>query len=229
MVQRFWLAMLAFHVPIAVLCVFLGRRWGRGALAPPPTAFWWRALLVDALLLSLAVLAWGSLTAALLPDSGFALLRFVCQALFGETVLLGLWLSLLHWRSSQWPRACLLAAGTLVLVAVYWRAYHVEPYDLRVTRHALDLSAGESRAGRLRILHLSDLQTPTIGEHEERALRAALAQQPDLIVLTGDYIHERLSPTRGRAQADLRALLQRLPLRAPLGVFAVHQPAVAYR
>jgi hypothetical protein len=221
MVLRFWLAMLAFHLPVAVLCVWLGRRWGRGAHTPPSTARWWWALLRDGVLLSLAVPAWAGLTGALLPDRGFAFLRLLCQALFGETVVLGLWLTWRHWRWSQRPRAGLLLAGTLALVAVYWRAYHVEPQDLRVTRHALDLSAGDPQAGHLRILHLSDLQTPTIGEHEERALRAVLAQQPDLIVLTGDYIHERLSPTRGQAEADLRALLRRLPLRAPLGIFAV--------
>jgi predicted MPP superfamily phosphohydrolase len=225
MVLRFWLATLAFHLPVAALCVFLGRRWGRGESTPPPAGRWWGRLFGDAALLSLAVLACGALAARLLPDPGFAFLRFVCQALFGEAVLLGLWLSVLHWRRRQGRRATLLAAGTLALVAVYWRAYHVEPRDLRVTRHALDLSSGQAGAGRLRILHLSDLQTPRVGEHEERALRAVLAQQPDLIVLTGDYIHERLAPTRPRAQADLRALIRRLPLQAPLGVFAVQGDA----
>jgi uncharacterized protein len=221
MLLRFGLALLAFHLPFAALCLALARRWARRVATPPAAARWWRMLLADGLLLALAVIAWGGITSRLLPDAGFALLRFACQALFGEAVLLGLWLAVLHWRSVQRRRASLLALGTVALVAVYWRAYHVEPRDLRVTRHALDLSFGDPQAGRLRILHLSDLQTPAIGEHEERALQAALDQRPDLIVLTGDYIHERLAPSRARAQADLRVLLQRLPLRAPLGVFAV--------
>jgi uncharacterized protein len=221
MAARFGLAMFIFHVPFAILCALAGRRWARRLPAPPTAGGWLRALVTDGALLALAALVLGGLTAPLLPDSGFALLRLACQALFGEGVLLGAWLSVLHLRSAQRPRAACLALATAALVGVYWRAYHVEPRDLRVTRHAVDLAGGEAEPERLRILHLSDLQTPAVGAHEERALRAALAQQPDLIVLTGDYIHERLEPTRAQAQADLRALLLRLPLRAPLGVFAL--------
>lgn len=95
------------------------------------------------------------------------------------------------------------------------------PTDLKVRHHTLDLSAGTGQPRRLRILHLTDLQTPRICAYEERAFREALAQSPDLMVFTGDYIQERIGVSSDpRAAGDLRALLRRIELRAPLGVYA---------
>jgi predicted MPP superfamily phosphohydrolase len=178
------------------------------------------------LLPDLALLAGLAATLALVlgipaPPSGFTTMRLLAQALFGEGPLLLLGLAASHLRKGQRTWAAGLGAATVLLLAVYVQAYHVEPRDLRVVRHEVDLRAGAAETGRLRIVHLSDIQTDRVGDHEERALRAALAEKPDLIVLTGDYIQPRLDDTRVQAAADLRALLRRLPFEAPLGVFAV--------
>jgi hypothetical protein len=107
------------------------------------------------------------------------------------------------------------------LLLVYVDAYHVEPRLLRVRQHLVDRAGGEPETTRVRILHVTDIQTPVIGPHEERALRAGLEYRPDLIVLTGDYVQNALGrPTEAQAMRDLRALMARVGFGAPLGVFA---------
>ena len=103
---------------------------------------------------------------------------------------------------------------------MYVEAYHREPENLQVRTHAVDLARSPAR-GRVRVLHISDLQADRIADYEERVVSRALALAPDLILLTGDYVQPRLAPTRTRARADLKALLRRSGFRAPLGVFAV--------
>jgi predicted MPP superfamily phosphohydrolase len=105
------------------------------------------------------------------------------------------------------------------LVLVYVEAYRLEPRMLKVRRHVVNADFRD--AAPIRILHLTDIQTPSIGAHEERALRAGLAAHPDLIVLTGDYVQDALGrPTEDDAARDLRALMARIGFDAPLGVYA---------
>ena len=109
-------------------------------------------------------------------------------------------------------RAGVLGIAALGLLAVYVRAYRMEPRMLRVRHHQLDRVAGRAVGTKdLRILHLTDIQTPTIGDHERRALEAGLAARPDLIVLTGDYVQNELGRlTEERAAFDLRVLMSRV-------------------
>ena len=95
-------------------------------------------------------------------------------------------------------------------------AYHVEPTWLEVNRHDIpvkDLGVGFHG---LKIAQLTDLhcgpQVPTA--YLENALARAMAEKPDLIALTGDFIH------KGYKHIAAAAKLVR-HLKAPLGVFAV--------
>lgn len=84
-------------------------------------------------------------------------------------------------------RGALLAGGTAATGAGY--AFGVEPRWLEVTRHTIPTRWLASRS-RLRILHLSDLHaSPAVPlSRIARAFEEGLAQKPDLICLTGDYI-----------------------------------------
>jgi hypothetical protein len=115
----------------------------------------------------------------------------------------------------------------LATLAVYVRAYRIEPRMLRVRHHSLERATlGSVGTSDLRILHLSDIQTPAIGEHEKQALEAGLAARPDLIVLTGDYVQDELGRrTEERAAFDLRVLMSRVGFQAPLGIFATNGDA----
>ena len=232
--ERFWLAAALFHLVVLLGLVRVARRFWSSEACRRPTAAWLPALAAD--LGGLAVFAY--LAAFLAPvvtntDAlrelalGEISVRLWGQALFAEGVLLCGCLALRHRRASQLVRAGALGLVGLGLLAVYVRAYRMEPRMLRVRHHELERVAGGAVGTRdLRILHLTDIQTPTIGEHERRALEAGLAARPDLIVLTGDYVQNELGRrTEERAAFDLRVLMSRVGFNAPLGVFATNGDA----
>jgi predicted MPP superfamily phosphohydrolase len=223
-VTRFWAALAFFHLVVASLAWWIARRQcARGDAAPRA---WLIGLLRDGVLLVVAAAAAGAVASTWAPTPGFTMLRLWCQGLFGEGFALCAWLTACQARRRRWGRAALPALATGALLAVYVQAYHREPRQLRVSRHELRLAMPAGGARRLRILHLTDIQAATIGEHEERALRAGLVERPDLIVFTGDYVHERIGAATGaRAAADFRALIQTSRLDAPLGVYATEGDA----
>ena len=231
--ERYWLAVALFHGVLLAACAWVAVRWADPSRCRLRTAPWLAALARDVGLL--AIFTYGVSLAATVAANldrlerlrlGSISGRLLGQALFGEAILLGLALALRHRRAAQRPRALLLGGAALALLAVYVDAYRVEPRLVRVRRHVVDRAPGEPEGRRVRILHVTDIQTPVIGEHEERALRAGLAQGPDLIVMTGDYVQNALGrSTERQAMHDLRALMARIGFRAPLGVFATEGDA----
>jgi hypothetical protein len=104
----------------------------------------------------------------------------------------------------------------LVLGATAVYATWIEPFRLGVTRERLAHPRGPDRP--LRLLHISDLHVEGWPPREDAVLAQAEALQPDLIVVTGDYLN--LSSIHDpAAQRNVRALLSRL--EAPLGVYAI--------
>jgi uncharacterized protein len=104
----------------------------------------------------------------------------------------------------------------LSLLAGY--ALYIEPFHLTVT--TLPVDSPPFLAGRpLRILHLTDLHM----EHPTRRERDILAMletlQPDLIVLTGDYLNPSYLDDP-QTLAETRQFLSQL--HAPYGVYAVN-------
>jgi len=229
--ERFWLSVVLFHLVLLAVLVRVFARWGSGECRLPPGG--WGILLARDLVRSSLVAVTAAFLAPLVVNVdevrwsslGEIALRLSGQALFAEGVLVFAFLAFRHARALRLLRAGALGLAALGLLAVYVRAYRVEPQMLRVRHHVLD-QPGAGAGGELRILHLTDIQTPTIGEHERRALEAGLASHPDLIVLTGDYVQNELGrDTQDQAMADLRALIARLGFAAPLGVFATNGDA----
>lgn len=72
----------------------------------------------------------------------------------------------------------------MVLSAV--DAFLIEPDWLRVTHHTIETDKLPQGA-RLRIVQLTDLHVKELGPREERAIHLTASEQPDIIVLTGDY------------------------------------------
>lgn len=110
---------------------------------------------------------------------------------------------------------CLGGAGCGALGLGYAR--YVEPFWPKLERLPMDLRRLAPSWAGVRILHLSDLHLSHSlpSEYLPKQLDRCAALQPDLVVLTGDFI------TSGRFDllADLHRLLTRL--RARHGVFAV--------
>lgn len=225
---RFWLAATLFHLAVCLASGRAAATWRDPERCRAPTASWLSSLgrtLVPLALLAYAVALLSTVVANLddLPPLRLGAIsgRLMGQALFGEAILLVGILASRHRSAARPARAAVLGAFAAALLAVYIDAYRVEPKLLRVRRHLVNGAGSAPEGVALRILHVTDIQTPTIGEHEERALRAGMAYRPDLIILTGDYVqNESGRPTEEQAMQDLRALMGRIHFDAPLGVFA---------
>jgi predicted MPP superfamily phosphohydrolase len=224
--ERYLLAMILFHTTTLGIAGAVAFRWWRTELCALPARRWIQSLVIDVATASVATYAVSLLatTAANLDYGRRVYLgeisgRLMGQALFGEAILLAAALALAHRRTGQKTRAAALGVCAVALAVVYLDAYRVEPRMLKVRNHVVN-AAGADRQS-IRILHLTDIQTPAIGAHEEEALRKGLASRPDLIVLTGDYVQDALGrPTEDAAARDLRALMARIGFDAPLGVYA---------
>ncbi len=128
--------------------------------------------------------------------------------------LLGLaWLSRQARKRGQSGRAKAALLGSISLALLLYST--AEPSFLRLSSYSITL--GEGKQGSIRLAFLSD---PHMGifagvERLERAVRLSNQQQPDLVLLGGDFVY--------RANRDqLEALLQPLAaLHAPLGIYAV--------
>jgi predicted MPP superfamily phosphohydrolase len=225
--ERFWTAVVLFHLAVLIATWRVASKWDPDRCRQSGVV--WTATLARELLV-LAVFTYiASLLATVIANVGYdgrrvhigpISLRLLGQAIFAEAVLFAAWLAITHWQANR-LRAGVLAALAVVVFAVNVDAYFIEPQMLTTRRHTVDASGGAPNARTLRILHITDIQTPSIGTREEHALRTGLSYGPDLIVLTGDYVQDALGRrTEQQAAHDLRELMKRIGFDAPLGVFA---------
>lgn len=209
----------AFLFPITYLLYFLALR--RLVFKQQPWQRLWDVLggataLTAALdWLLLALLPWLGLSfGPVLPGS----LLFNGGRLFLFLVILGgLWIA--HSKHWQTALAWSGAAGQLLLLGLAAYALYLEPFHLDVTHLSLNEAPALLPNRPLRILHLTDLHIERLTRREVQALHLVAKFQPDIIVLTGDYIN--IDYLRDpQAQAETRRFLA--ALEAPLGVYAIN-------
>ncbi len=141
---------------------------------------------------------------------------------FLRSGILGLWLAARIVLSAggapvlsiRFPAALAAVEAALTLLALY--GFMVEPFQLTVTRIEIPV-AGLERP--VRIVQLSDIHVERTTRREAAIPEVVESLQPDLIVLTGDYLNESYL-TDELAVQDLRALIKKL--HAPQGIFAVN-------
>ena len=208
-----------------------GAPTGLEAAHPPVTSL---PILITVAWLGLEYLGL-SLLADPLGLSGFGVIHLAYLHLFFSIPVIGLGYGALHF----WPKNSVrlaTASGALVLVAMglgclgYYMTY-VAPFDLEVTHTTLRLSprgpavpgaqsTQQAAPGRpLRIGLLADLQAARITDYERRAVAALMAEEPDLILLSGDIIHQMDRAAYVEAIPEFRDLLG--TLNAPAGVYFV--------
>jgi uncharacterized protein len=109
------------------------------------------------------------------------------------------------------------AAGIGALTGAGAHGYLYERHGIEVTRTTLDVSGLPDALSGLRIGFLTDLHRSSTVSHEliDRAVRLALLEVPDLIVLGGDYV------TNGDRRFVEPAAEALAPLTAPLGVIGI--------
>ncbi len=147
----------------------------------------------------------------------FGILGLFAWGVFGHTLLVLAGAALVHRRTHvRTALAAGLAAVTLGLIAI--DAFLIEPRWLEVSRHRIE---SPKLSQPVRIVVLADIQTDDPGAYERRVLTAAMAEQPDLILLPGDYLHVDTDEQFDAGAVELRGILQEVGLAAPLGVYAV--------
>ena len=179
------------------------------------------------LLVSLVTLACGLVDAALLialPHLGLSFGPVARSLLMVNatrlSILVASLLALLALRSHvKWtqPLVVNLVLVQVVLLVLEFDGLYIEPFRLTVTevRQAAPVFLPDRP---LRILQLSDLHVERITRRERLMLEKVTELQPDIIVLTGDYVNQDYLHDP-RAQQDAREVISWL--HAPYGVYAV--------
>ncbi|KAF0245260.1 MAG: hypothetical protein FD180_1807 [Planctomycetota bacterium] len=147
-------------------------------------------------------------------QEGFAVMRLWAWGVFAHGPFLFLALAVL----AKGRARVAFASAAAVVLAVATDAFLIEPKRLEVEHIRLTSAKLKSP---IRIAILADIQTDDVGAHERRAVRAAMQEKPDLVLLCGDYIEEEDDARRRTQHESLRRIFLEESLAAPLGVFAV--------
>jgi predicted MPP superfamily phosphohydrolase len=105
----------------------------------------------------------------------------------------------------------------LLGTALYlWSTLH-EPFALEITHLSIQSPGLPRHSQPIRLLHLSDLHVERLTPREAKLLELMEQAQPDLIVITGDFLNLSYvdDPT---ARAEVRKVLTKI--KAPYGVYA---------
>jgi predicted MPP superfamily phosphohydrolase len=105
----------------------------------------------------------------------------------------------------------------LLISAIAFYGMYLEPFDLRVTELKLPGPAFFSDRP-LRIVQLSDLHVERLTKREDEILARLSTLQPDMIVLTGDYVNYDYA-REPHAIQEARTFISQL--HAPKGVYAI--------
>lgn len=200
----FFTVLLPLLLVAAVLLIWLNLRKDTGRNAPLLVTAGAAAFLLGDLLL-----------VAALPVLGvsFGKNHFNTAAFFSiRFALYLLWLGL-RLRRPAGTGPFWTANGLVTLVMVY--GFILGPTFLTVSRVQVETQAVTRP---VRIVQLSDIHMERSSLRDQRLPELVAELQPDIIVLTGDYLSTSYL-NDPRAKADMRALAQQL--EAPLGVFAV--------
>lgn len=170
--------------------------------------------------ITLAFMTFDALTFASLPRRGLSYGNWKPQTFFlAVPRLLGAAALALMAIWSGGPIALLL----LVLgqgvgaAALWWGAVH-EPFRLTVSHLHLKTDRMPAHLPPIRLLHLSDFHVERLTRREEAVLAQIKQLQPDLIVISGDFLN--LSYVQDpQARTQVQKLLRQIT--APHGVYAV--------
>lgn len=166
-----------------------------------------------------AIMVVGLTAGAIAYVSGgiFGTLRAACWLLFAYSPVYALGSARLCRDVAPWLSRALHRAAVLILAVGVW-AFGIEPRWLQISRYTV---ASEKIERPLRVAVLADLQSDGIGAYEKRALAALMKQEPDLILLPGDYLQIPMRMAFAREAEKLREVLRELDVSAPEGVLAV--------
>lgn len=147
----------------------------------------------------------------------FAPMRLLCWALFVHVPVFLAGAAVVLPREHRGLAAGAIA-GALGLGSLGTWCFFIEPTWLEVTHHRV---VTDRIRERVRIAIVSDLQTDDPGAYEREVLERTMAEEPDLVLFSGDYIQTLDEERRPELRQRLHGLLSEVGLEARLGAFAV--------
>ena len=191
---------LILVVSIAALVIFSRQRTILGALAV------------------VIVVGVASLVSALGLGGGlFGAMRLTAWAAFVHAPLVLIAMAAVLFSRHRAVAAVAVVIAVLI-VGVGVDAFFIEPTWLEVTRR--QITSPKLKAP-LKIVVIADLQTDVIGPYERDVIARVVAEQPDLILLAGDYLQVHDEAKWDQLRGQLNWLLKEEGFHAPLGIYAV--------
>jgi uncharacterized protein len=121
------------------------------------------------------------------------------------------------WGGWGWGLGLLLVAQVAGTALLYYGAV-IEPHRLALTEVTVTTDRLPATAAPIRLLHITDLHIERWTARETAVLDLVQRTQPDLIVITGDYVNLSYNADPETQQLVMKLLRQ---LSAPYGVYAV--------
>ncbi len=123
---------------------------------------------------------------------------------------------LANWLQEDWALWLFLGIQVTGTAAFIW-GYFMEPFRLKLTAVMTFTDRLPLGTEPIRVLHISDLHVERLTDREAKVLELAREANPDLIVISGDYVNLSYN----RDPETLRQVRQLLgQLSAPHGVYA---------
>lgn len=163
------------------------------------------------------VLVAGALGAFASPIGGFGRVQLLAWAVFVHCPVFLLGATTVFFRERRGiALTCLALALGILIVSV--DAFLIEPHWLDMDHVGVSSAKLESD---VRVAVVADIQTDAPGHYERRVLRQVAAEEPDLILLVGDYVHLGDGDQYAAGVEELNEILRDVALDAPLGIYAV--------
>ncbi len=150
----------------------------------------------------------------------FSLFWLISLIFYGNQVFLPAFLLIHAFKNPKYQKlpSALHSFGiifSLLTLIVSFYAFFIEPFHFEITSHEVSISQEPLR---LKVVHITDIQTDYLGKKEKNLVEKVNALRPDLILITGDYFNggEQSHP---RAFRSARYVLKNL--EAKYGVYGV--------
>jgi predicted MPP superfamily phosphohydrolase len=157
------------------------------------------------------------LGAMLYPVDGFGRLQLLAWGVFLHFPLYLIAAGVMLFDKSRLFFYALLVL-VLVILGVATDAFLIEPRRLEVSHTTIYSTKLE---GSIKVAVLADIQTDNPGPYETRVLAITAAENPDLVLLAGDYLQIFDQDTYQDAVLELRNIFKDAGLKPPLGIYAV--------
>ena len=176
-----------------------------------------RRLMSSVVSLAIALAAITLFGAFLSKVDGFGKIQLFTWAFFVHYPLFLIGVGSISFRRNR-ALFCLCTLLVICIMLVGVDAFLLEPHWVEVSR--VTIPSGKLQ-DRVRVAVVADLQTDRPQQYEQRVFALVAAENPDLILLAGDYLHISNNVDYIAAKAELNALMLEARLEAPLGTYAV--------